>query len=91
MSNLCYRRQEGRPVVAFTAKVARHLTSIGLKEKVPFASVVTNIGNTFNNATNVFTVPEDGAYVIFANIMSESGHVNEYIEIEIVKTATKTS
>jgi len=84
MCTLCCRRQEGRPVVAFTAKVASHLTSLGPQEKVPFASVVTNIGNTFNNATSVFTAPEDGAYVFFANIMSESGHGNEFIETEIV-------
>ena len=87
MLKLVCRRQmaNGGATLGFTARISSHLTGLDTARSIIFDSVQSNYGNGYNNVTGQFKAPEAGIYVFFANIMSESGGGNEYIETEIVK------
>jgi plastocyanin domain-containing protein len=54
-------------------------------QPIVFGSVLTNVGNYYNNTTGVFYVPIDGTYQFFVNILSEA---DNFIETELVVNGT---
>lgn len=67
--------------VAFSARVSQHVNNLAAHQPIVFGTVLTNIGNYYNNTTGVFYVPIAGTYQFFVNILSEA---DNNIETELV-------
>lgn len=55
--------------VAFSAGANGRLYNA--QERVSFPSILYAVGGGYDNATGVFTVPKNGLYIIFCNIMAD--------------------
>lgn len=89
LARFFFRRQLGGSVLGFSAKISSHLNGLGSRHTIVFDSVISNYGNAYDNMTGYFKAPEPGVYAFFANIMSEAGDGNEYIETEIVQNGNQ--
>ncbi|XP_060580550.1 complement C1q-like protein 4 [Ruditapes philippinarum] len=74
--------------VAFTAAInARVVEHVGLNETVKFDTVITNVGNGFDNTTGVFTAPLPGIYMFSCSLLDhmDGVHGNVKLHAEIVQ------
>ena len=74
--------------VAFTAALsARVVEHVGLNETIQFDTVLTNIGNGFDNTTGVFTAPVSGIYMFTCSLIDhmEGVHGTAKLHAEIVQ------
>ena len=67
--------------VGFSARVSQHLTNLQANQRIVFGLSISNMGDHYDNLTGVFTVPVEGSYMFYVNILSESGH---FVETELV-------
>ena len=67
--------------VGFSARVSQHLTNLAANQRIVFGTLVSNIGNYYNNLTGIFYAPVSGTYMFYVNILAEPGH---YIETELL-------
>ncbi|VDH92407.1 Hypothetical predicted protein [Mytilus galloprovincialis] len=81
---IIYPRQSRVNSPAFYAYMSTNEASPGQHHTLIFNSVITNIGNAYNQYSGIFTVPSNGMYVLSYTITSDSG---ANIPVEIVKNA----
>ena len=61
---------------AFSAYVSTYETDISKDHTIKFDTIVTNIGNHYNQHSGMFTAPEQGVYVFSWNLYCDlGGHI----------------
>lgn len=78
-------------LVAFSAYLSASESHPGQHQTVIFDSVVTNVGNHYNQYSGMFTVPESGNYVFSWHIISvPNGHIfSDIVVNSSIKGATE--
>ncbi|XP_060602851.1 cerebellin-3-like [Ruditapes philippinarum] len=76
--NRIRRFGNGTPV-AFFAKMDKNLENAGVHQNFIFETVVTNIGNGYNNNSGAFVAPVSGTYVFSATLLSFY-NTNAYVQ-----------
>lgn len=67
-------------IVAFTAVVTpADLTDLGAGQIIVFDKIITNVGNTYDNRTGIFTAPVRGVYV-FEMALMVTHDMHQYLE-----------
>ncbi|VDH99682.1 Hypothetical predicted protein [Mytilus galloprovincialis] len=82
--NKIQRRQVGGPRIAFYAHMANDETSPGRHHTFIFHNITTNIGNSYNKHTGIFTATAAGVYVFSVGVFPYS---SAHIPVEIVKNS----
>ncbi|CAC5403588.1 unnamed protein product [Mytilus coruscus] len=81
---IIYSRQSRVTSPAFYAYMSTNEASPGPHHTLIFNSVITNVGNAYNQYSGIFTVPSTGMYVLSYTI---TAYTSSYIPVEIVKNA----
>jgi hypothetical protein len=64
------KRYEPNTVAFFATVSVKSLDHLGFYKNIVFDSIVTNIGNGYNNYQGVFTAPISGLYLFTTSLMS---------------------
>ncbi|XP_052069138.1 complement C1q tumor necrosis factor-related protein 3-like [Mytilus californianus] len=81
---IIHSRQSRVTSPAFYVYMSTDEASPGPHHTLIFNSVITNIGNAYNQYSGIFTAPSSGMYVLSYTITADSG---ASIPVEIVKNA----
>ncbi|XP_045165712.2 complement C1q-like protein 4 [Mercenaria mercenaria] len=68
--------------VAFSATLTQDITSLGVRQQVPFDKIITNIGNSYDSRHGEFRAPVTGTYELSVSMLMNPGH---WAGVEIVK------
>lgn len=75
--------------VAFTAKITKYRFKSSDGQSLIFPTIISNVGNGYNNQDGVFTAPTDGTYVFFCKIAGANNPTDLYFEF-ILNGSAKT-
>jgi len=73
-------RHAQTPLVAFSASLSNHLTSLGTGQNLRFDTVITNVGNGYSPIQGTFTAPVAGMYVFSTTLLSHANH-NDHFQL----------
>ncbi|XP_045165295.2 complement C1q-like protein 4 [Mercenaria mercenaria] len=68
--------------VAFSATMTKDITSLGVRQQIPFDQIITNIGNGYDSRHGEFRAPVTGTYEFSVSMLMNPGH---WTGVEIVK------